>query len=81
MSLLLAVYRDRLQKLQAQLEEQLQQARQQHVERLASVEAEAQQLEVAARQEGEARCAVIQVHKTKARGPHLLIGVVIYVHQ
>lgn len=59
-----------MQKLQAQLEEQLQRAREQNAERLASVEADAQQLEATARQEGEARCAIIQVHKTKAYSPH-----------
>ena len=54
-------FRERIHKLQAQLEEQLEAAQEENTLRLAGVEGEAKQMEAAARHEGEARCATVQV--------------------
>lgn len=58
---LLPGFRDRIQKLKAELEEQVEQAGEENAMRLAGVEGEAKQMEAAARHEGEARCATVQV--------------------
>lgn len=50
-----------MQKLKAELEEQVEQAGEENAMRLAGVEGEAKQMEAAARHEGEARCATVQV--------------------
>lgn len=55
------VCRERIQKLKAELEEQVVQAEEESALRLAGLEGEAQQMAAAARHEGEARCATVQV--------------------
>ena len=53
--------RERLSALQSELTKQEDQAKQQSAARLQSITAEAERLEGAAREEGEARCATVQV--------------------
>lgn len=57
-------FRERMEKLKAQFEEQLEAAQEENALRLAGVEGEAKQVEAAARHEGEARCATVQVRPT-----------------
>ena len=53
--------RDRLETLRAELSQQEERVKQQSADRLQNLAAEAARLEASARQEGEARCAAVQV--------------------